>query len=120
MRRAVLAVVAVLLMASVVWAAAPKGQEVTITGKMICAFCNLPAPGKCSKDCCQACVKSGSPAMLEDAQGNLYMLLSGEHEKTLMTPENMNLMTEKITVKGLLVKRGGLQGIYVKGLEKAK
>ena len=120
MKRAFLVLMAVLLLTSICWAAAPKGQEVTITGKVICAFCNLPAPGKCSKECCQACVKSGSPALLEDAQGNLYILLSGEHEKPVMTPEKMDLMTEKVTVKGILVKRGGLQGIYVKGMEKAK
>ena len=120
MKRAFLVLMAVLLLTSICWAAAPKGQEVTITGKVVCAFCNLPAPGKCSKECCQACVKSGSPALLEDAQGNLYILLSGEHEKPVMTPEKMDLMTEKVTVKGILVKRGGLQGIYVKGMEKAK
>ena len=120
MKRAFLVLMAVLLLTSICWAAAPKGQEVTITGKVICAFCNLPAPGKCSKECCQACSKSGSPALLEDAQGNLYILLSGEHEKPVMTPEKMDLMTEKATVKGILVKRGGLQGIYVKGMEKAK
>ncbi len=120
MKRAFLVLMAVLLLTSICWAAAPKGQEVTITGKVVCAFCNLPAPGKCSKECCQACVKSGSPALLEDAQGNLYILLSGEHEKPVMTPEKMDLMTEKVTVKGILVKRGGLQGIYVKGMEQAK
>ena len=32
----------------------------------------------------------------------------------------MNLFAEKITVKGIMVKRDGVQGIYVKGMEKAK
>jgi len=31
----------------------------------------------------------------------------------------MGLLQEKITVKGKLVKRGGIQGIYVKDMKKA-
>ena len=122
MKRALLVLMAVLLLASICWAqgAAPKGEEVTITGKMTCTFCNLPAPGTCSKECCQACFKSGDPALLEDAKGSLYILLSGQHEKPLMTPDKMDLMTEKVTVKGMLMKRGGVQGIYVKEMAKAK
>lgn len=121
MKKTLLLVMAVLLMASISWAAAPKGQEVTITGKMTCTFCNLPAPAKGgTKECCQNCIKSGDPTLLEDAQGNLYILLSGEHEKPLMTPERMDLVREKVVVKGMLVKRGGVQGIYVKEMKKAE
>lgn len=120
MRKALLVIVTLLLLSPVCWAAAPKGQEVTITGKITCTFCNLPASGKCSKECCMNCIKSGDPTLLEDAEGNLYILLSGEHEKPLMTPERMNLLTEKVTVKGILMKRGGVQGIYVKEMGKAQ
>jgi hypothetical protein len=120
MKKAVLLLMAVLLLVSTCWAAAPKGEEVTITGKMTCTFCNLPAMGKCSRECCQNCIKAGDPPLLSDDKGNLYILLTGEHEKPLMTPERMNLLTEKVTVSGMLVKRGGLQGIYVKKMEKAK
>lgn len=120
MKKAVLVLMVLLLVAATCWAAAPKGKEVTITGKMTCTFCNLPAMGKCSKECCQNCIKSGDPALLQDAKGNLYLLLSGEHEKPLMTPDRMALLTENVAVSGLLVKRGGLQGIYVKKMEKAK
>jgi hypothetical protein len=37
-----------------------------------------------------------------------------------MTPDMMNLVTEKVKVTGIMVKRGGLQGIYVKKMEKAQ
>jgi hypothetical protein len=127
MKRAFLVLMALLLLSTISWAANPVGgpppaggQEVTMTGMLSCTFCNMPGAGKCSKECCQACIKSGDPALLTDDKGQLYILLSGEHEKPLMTPEKMNLVTEKVTVTGMMVKRGGLQGIYVKKMEKAK
>ena len=58
--------------------------------------------------------------LLTDAKGNSYLLLSGEQMKPLMTPERMNLLEEKVKVEGILVTRGGIQGIYVKKMEKAK
>jgi len=122
MKKAVLVLMALLLLTATCWAQgmAPKGQDVTITGMLTCTFCNLPGAGKCSKECCQACIKAGDPPLLTDAKGDLYILLTGEHEKPLMTPERMNLVIEKVTVTGIVVKRGGLQGIYVKKMEKAK
>jgi len=120
MKRTLFVLVAVLLLSSACWAAAPKGEEVTIMGKITCTYCNLPAAGKCSKECCQNCIKSGDPVLMEDAEGNLYILLSGEHEKPLMTPERMDMLTEKVTVKGMLMKRGGVQAIYVKEMQKAQ
>jgi len=123
MKKAVVAFMAVLLLASTCWAAghgAIKGKEVTITGKISCTFCNLPTPGTCSRECCQNCIKSGDPVLLADAKGNLYLLISGDKGKPLMTEERMSLLAEKINVKGILVKRGGVQGIYVKSMEKAK
>ena len=127
MKKTILVLMALLLLTATCWAANPVGgpppaggQEVTMTGMLTCTFCNLPGAGKCSKECCQACIKSGDPALLTDAKGDLYILLTGEHEKPLMTPEKMAMVTEKVTVTGILVKRGGLQGIYVKKMEKAK
>ena len=120
MRKALLVVMAVLLVASICWAQAPKGQEVTITGMLSCTFCSLPGGGKCTKECCQDCIKAGDPTLLTDAKGNLYILLSGEQMKPLMTTERMDMLQSKVTVTGIEVKRGGIQGIYVKKMEKAK
>ncbi len=120
MKKTVLVIMALLLLASVCWAQAPKGQEVTVTGVMSCTFCNLPGGGKCTKECCQNCIKSGDPVLLSDAKGNMFILLSGEQMKPLMTPERMDMLQSKVTVKGIEVKRGGIEGIYVKSMEKAK
>ncbi len=118
MKRAVVILLAVVLFSAICWAA-PKGEDVTMTGRISCTFCNLPAEGACSKECCLACIKSGDPVLFSDAKGNLFILLSGEKEKPLMTSERMNLVQENIKVEGILVKRGGIQGIYVKSMEKA-
>ncbi len=124
MKKAVLLFMALVLLTGTCWAqekmAAPKGEEVTVTGLMSCTFCNLPGGGKCTKECCQACIKAGDPVLLTDGKGNLYILLTGEQMKPLMTPERMDMLESKVTVSGMLVKRGGIQGIYVKKMEKAK
>lgn len=124
MKRALLVFIALLLLTSTCWAQAqkvtPKGEEVTMTGMMSCTFCNLPGGSKCTKECCQDCVKSGDPVLLTDAKGQLFILLSGEQMKPLMTPDRMDMLQSKVTVTGIMVKRGGLQGLYVKKMEKAK
>jgi hypothetical protein len=136
MKKAILAILAIFLATSAAWAAEPvmekskgmekgkmihmeKGKEVTITGRISCTFCNLPAAMECTKECCTACIKAGDPVLFSDEKGNLYLLVSGEKEKPLMTPERMNLISEKVKIQGMLVTRGGIQGIYVKTMEKA-
>jgi len=114
---------ALLLLTATCWAQttqAPKGQDVTITGMMSCTFCNLPGGATCTKQCCQDCVKSGDPVTLTDEKGNLYILLSGEQMKPLMNAERMDMLQSKVKVTGIMVKRGGIQGLYVKKMEKAK
>ena len=120
MKKAVLVLMAVLLLATTCWAQAPKGQEMTMTGTISCTFCNLPGGAKCTKQCCMDCVKAGDPVLLTDDKGAMYILLSGEQMKPLMTPERMEMLQSKVTVTGIMVKRAGIQGIYVKKMEKAK
>lgn len=123
MKRVVFAVMAILMVTTAAWAgekASAKSKEVTITGKISCTFCNLPAAMECSKECCAACIKAGDPVLLSDSKGKLYLLVSGEKEKPLMTAERMDLVQGKVKVKGILASRGGIQGIYVKTMEKAK
>jgi len=98
---------------------ASKGRDVTVTGELTCAFCKLANPTKsCEKGCCDRCIESGSAPLLTDAKGNQYILLSGEHETPVMTPERYGMIGGKVNVKGLLVKGKGVQAIYVKSMEK--
>jgi len=99
---------------------AAKGEQVTLTGRLSCTFCGLAHPEKpCPKDCCVNCMKAGDPPLLIDAGGNLYILLTGEHEVPLMTPARMELAGQTVAVKGLLVKGKGVQAVYVDSMDKA-
>jgi hypothetical protein len=100
--------------------AKPKGNDITVTGQMSCTNCKLAQPGKsCPKGCCEMCVKAGDPVMLTDAKGNMYILLKSGMGESLMNEERMKLLGSQVTVKGVLVKGKGVQGIYVDTMEKA-
>jgi hypothetical protein len=98
---------------------AMKGEKATLAGQLSCTFCTLAHPDKpCNKGCCAECMKAGDPPLLTDAEGNMYVLVSGEVKKPLMTPERMEMAGGKVTVKGLIVKGKGVQAIFVDTMEK--
>jgi hypothetical protein len=97
-----------------------KGTEISVTGTVTCTFCKLSNPDKpCAPGCCERCIKAGDPPLLTDAEGNQYILLSGEKGVPLMTPERNKMLGGMVTVKGVLVKGKGVQAIYVDKMEKA-
>ncbi len=122
MKKAILVLMALLLLTATCWAqgTAPKGQDVTMTGVMSCTFCNLPGWRQVHQGMLPELRESGRSGPLDRCQGQLYILLTGEQMKPLMTPERMDMLQSKVTVTGIVVKRGGLQAIYVKKMEKAK
>ena len=96
-----------------------KGKEISVTGEMSCTFCKLSNPAKaCEKGCCDRCVQAGDPVLLTAADGNQYILLTGEKQVPLMTSERQAMMGGKVAVKGVLVKGKGVQAIYVETMEK--
>jgi hypothetical protein len=124
MRRLALACTVALL--SLAWMAFPafsgkemsiKGKEISVVGKVTCTFCALAGKFACEEGCCERCIKAGDPALLTDADGNQYILLSGEHEASLMTPERYKMLGRTVTVKGVMVKGKGVQAIYVDQME---
>lgn len=98
-----------------------KGEQVTVTGMFSCTFCTLAHPEKaCKKECCASCIKAGDPPSLTDAQGNRFVLISGEQGVPLMTPARTDMLGEQVAVKGLQVKDKGVQVIFVDSIEKAQ
>lgn len=135
MKKAMVIILASLLLTATCWAEmekgsmtgnpmeekAIKGQEVTITGYMSCTNCTLASgmTRKCTPECCQACVKAGDSVLLQDGKENLYILLNKEKGKPLITPDRLPLVGGEVMVTGIMAKTGGLQWITVEKLEKA-
>jgi hypothetical protein len=120
----------IMMLCVLAWAAAPvmatkdgkgvaiKGKEVSITGKITCTFCKLAHPDKtCEQGCCERCIKAGDPPLLTAEDGNQYILLTGEHEVPLMTPERFKMLGHAVSVKGMMVTGKGVQAIYVDAME---
>ena len=119
MKKALSILAAAYLLVAACWAlvqGATHSKDAVITGRLSCAYCSFKT-GTCTRESCQANVKHGTPVVLTDMTGSLYVLISGEKEKPLMTAERKGLLKEQVTVHGRLVKRGGMQGIYVKTME---
>jgi hypothetical protein len=96
-----------------------KGKEISLTGRLSCTFCSLAHPDMaCKKGCCSHCIQAGDPPVVIDQQGNMYLLVTNEVKKTLMTPERLEMAGEQVAVKGLLVKAKGIQAIIVDSMTK--
>src|SRR3989442_11668400 len=110
--------VAVLLAGTWLAFAQPKGEEVTVKGEVIDLWCYLEGGdhGKDHKDCATMCAKAGNPIGILDDKGNIYVVMGlKEHQagKELLSDK----MAETVTVTGTVVKKGGVQVIYVKSVK---
>ena len=98
--------------------AEPKGEEATIKGEVIDLWCYLEGGdhGAEHKDCATMCAKAGNPIGILDDKGNIYVVMGlKEHQagKDLLSDK----IAETVTVAGTLVKKGGVQVIYVKSVK---
>ena len=124
MRRIAAVIMGVVMIGELSWAlglgAAKVGEDVTIPGTLCCAACKLGGSPdhKCSKECCQGCMKGGDSVLLEDKKGFLYLLIGKEKGKPVVSGEQLDLVGEKVTINGTLVEKGGLKGIYVESISK--
>ena len=112
MRRTFVAVsvLALLIGGARLSSAQPKGERATIKGEE----CYLEGGdrGPAKKDCATACAKAGNPIGVLDAKGNLYVtagLKDHQPAPTLL----LGKMSQEVTVSGTLVRKGGVQMIYV-------
>jgi hypothetical protein len=68
--------------------------------------------GPAKKACATACAKAGNPIGILDAKGNLFVAAGlADHQpgQALLTDK----LTSEVPVTGILVKKGGVQMIYV-------
>ena len=94
--------------------AQPKGERATIKGEVVDMWCYLEGGdrGVAKKECATACAKAGNPIGILDAKGNLYVA-SGLQDHQPGQKLLINKMSEEVTVTGTLVKKGGVQMIYI-------
>src|SRR5262245_53177136 len=97
--------------------AQPKGERTTITGEAVDMWCYLEGGdrGAAKKACATACAKAGNPIAILDGKGNVFVAagLSDHQPAQALLVEKMN---EPVTVTGTLVKKGGVQMIYIESV----
>lgn len=96
----------------------PKGEEVTVKGEVVDLWCYLEGGdhGADHKDCAVMCAKAGNPIGILDAKGNLYVAM-GIKDHQAGKEVLIDKMAETVTVSGTLVKKGGVQVIYVQSVK---
>src|SRR5213592_3810064 len=98
--------------------AQPKGTKVTVTGEVVDLWCYLEGGdrGPAKKDCVTACAKAGNPIGVLDAKGNLYVA-AGLKDHQPAQSVLLSRISDQVTVTGTLVKKGGVQMIYIESVK---
>lgn len=106
--------IAMLLAGSLAVFAQPKGERVTVKGEVVDMWCYLEGGdrGAAKKACATECVKAGNPIGILDTKGNLYVaagLADHQPAQTLL----IDKLSTDVTVTGTVVRKGGVQMLYV-------
>lgn len=112
-------VLAVMMVFGARWVSTqPKGEHVTVTGEVVDMWCYMEGGdrGPAKKQCATVCAKAGNPIGLLDAKGNLYMT-AGLKDHQPAQALLLDKMSDTVTVTGTLVKKGGVQMIYIESLK---
>ena len=116
---ALLAISAVLLLSGgMSLFAQPRGERVTLKGEVVDLWCFLEGGdhGAEHKQCAVTCAKAGNPIGLLTEKGDLYVMMGiKDHQpgKEML----IDKMAETVTVQGTLVKKGGIQVVYVSSVK---
>ena len=95
-------------------AAQPKGQRATVKGEAVDMWCYLEGGdrGPAKRECAIACAKAGNPIGIVDAKGNLF-IAAGLEDHQPAHALLLGKMNSAVAVSGTLVKKGGVQMIYI-------
>jgi hypothetical protein len=94
--------------------AEPQGEKVTVKGEVIDVWCYLEGGdhGAEHKECAVKCAKAGNPIGILTDKGEIYVAM-GMKDHQPGREVLIGKMGEIVTVEGTLVKKGGIQVIYV-------
>ncbi len=92
----------------------PKGDAVTLKGEVVDLWCYLEGGdhGAEHKQCAISCAKAGNPIGLVTDKGDIYVMM-GMKDHQPGKEVLIDKMAETVTVEGTLVKKGGIQVVYV-------
>jgi len=98
-----------------------SGKPITVTGEVISTACFLRGEmkGEMHKACAQMCADVGIPlAILDESTNKIYLPIPamGKNPNEKLLP----FIAERVTVTGTYLEKGGLSGIDIKTIEKAK
>ncbi|MCC6444700.1 MAG: hypothetical protein IT210_14735 [Armatimonadetes bacterium] len=125
-----IALAAAVVFSVVGWAAkgAPKAaraakapKEATVTGEVVDLWCYMDhkARGAGHKDCGIACAKAGNPIGIVDGKSHVYITFGSEKHQA-SKDQLIEHMADTVSVKGHIVRQGGLQGIYISDMKVVK
>jgi len=105
---------ALLVTATLTPAAQPKGERLTVKGEVVDMWCYLEGGdrGPAKRECATACAKAGNPIGIVDAKGNLFVAAGLEDHQPAQAVL-IGKMNSDVTVSGTVVKKGGVQMIYI-------
>jgi hypothetical protein len=115
MRNTILGIaMATALIGTTLLRAQPKGERITVKGEVVDLWCYLEGGdrGPAKKQCATACAKSGNPIGILDTAGNLYVAAGLKDHQPAQTML-LNRMSDEVTATGTVVKKGGVQMIYI-------
>ena len=119
MRNTVLVVaMSTMLAGTALLRAQPKGERITVKGEVVDLWCYLEGGdrGPAKKQCATACAKAGNPIGILDSAGNLYIAAGLKDHQPAQTML-LNRMSDEVTATGTVVKKGGVQMIYIDTLK---
>lgn len=94
--------------------AEPQGETVKVKGEVVDLWCFLEGGdhGAEHKECAISCAKAGNPIGLLTEKGEVYVMM-GLKDHQPGREVLIDRMAQSVTVTGTLVKKGGVQVIYV-------
>ena len=98
--------------------AQPKGDKVTISGEVVDTWCYLEGGdhGAAHRACAMTCAKAGNSIAIVDSKGSLY-LTAGMKDHQPAREVLIEKMGQNVAATGTLVKKGGLQMLYVESVK---
>lgn len=98
--------------------AQPKGDTVTISGEVVDTWCYLEGGdhGAAHRACALTCAKAGNAIAILDSKGDLY-LTAGMKDHQPAREVLSERMGQNVAATGTLVKKGGLQMLYVESVK---